>query len=157
MWRDWRITLRRLVRDVLAMCYGLRHAKVPLTAKAVSILPILYLLMPADLIPDIFPIIGWLDDLATLPVAAYLADRLTPPAVMSVLRGRADETLVRRWPRIRLWIVGFVAVWIMLAALGGSLFLRGPRQPIPEEVMIDRIVSGQMLPNHDVDDSRGRY
>lgn len=143
MKRDWKIWCRTRIRDVLAMLYGLRDPQTPLLAKAVAVLPVFYLLMPADLIPDVIPILGWLDDVAALPAAAYLSQRFTPPALLAALRSRADEAMVRRWPRLRLQIAVFVAAWAALAILGGYLFLNRPKQAIPEHVMLERIVSGE--------------
>lgn len=147
MTTDWRKRGLKAARDVLAMGYGLRDPKVPLLAKAAAALPVLYLLMPADLIPDVIPVLGWLDDIAALPLAALLFQRLVPRPVMTGLRDRADDALVRRTPRVRAWIVVAVAAWVALAALGGALFLRQPKREIPEDVMIERILSGELTAN----------
>ncbi len=40
--------------------------------KAVLVVALLYLISPLDLIPDYFPLIGWLDDIGLLSFAAWL-------------------------------------------------------------------------------------
>lgn len=44
----------------------LRHPKTPWGYKVFVILIIVYIIWPADLLPDLAPIIGWLDDLGLL-------------------------------------------------------------------------------------------
>lgn len=39
------------------------------------ILALAYLVMPIDLIPDVFPPVGWIDDVAILPLLAWLVFR----------------------------------------------------------------------------------
>jgi uncharacterized membrane protein YkvA (DUF1232 family) len=57
----------------------LREPRVPLVTRAVPVLAALYLISPLDFIPDIFPIIGQLDDLGVLLLAMELFLRLCPP------------------------------------------------------------------------------
>lgn len=49
-----------------------RDSGVPL--KVLAILAVLYVVMPADLVPDVVPFAGWLDDVGVLAAAsAFLA------------------------------------------------------------------------------------
>ncbi|MDE0048928.1 MAG: YkvA family protein, partial [Rhodospirillales bacterium] len=59
--------------------------------KAVLILLLAYLASPVDLIPDVIPVLGMLDDLAVAAVALWLAYRLTPRHVMEECRAKASE------------------------------------------------------------------
>ena len=59
----------------------LREPRVPLLAKAVPIAAGLYLLSPIDLVPDVLPFIGEIDDLGLMLVALTVFLRLCPPAV----------------------------------------------------------------------------
>lgn len=47
----------------------LRDPKTDWKPKALFVFAILYLLWPLDLLPDVAPIIGWLDDLGLATVA----------------------------------------------------------------------------------------
>lgn len=65
----------------------LRDARVPTTEKALFLAAIVYVISPLDLIPDIFPFIGQVDDI-------YMV-------ALTLLRlvNRTDETVVRElWP-----------------------------------------------------------
>ena len=80
---------RRLKVEVHTLWLVFRHRETPWLAKAVLILLLAYLASPIDLIPDVIPILGILDDLVVAAVALWLAYRLTPPHVMEECRARA--------------------------------------------------------------------
>jgi uncharacterized membrane protein YkvA (DUF1232 family) len=69
----------------------LREPTVPAFAKAVPLIAALYLVSPLDLVPDIFPVLGQVDDL-TLVVAALAAFvKLCPSAAVSFHRAALAE------------------------------------------------------------------
>ncbi|SEM63765.1 Protein of unknown function [Stigmatella aurantiaca] len=49
----------------------LRDDRVPLWKKLTGVLAVLYFLSPVDLIPDVLPLLGWLDDLGVLSAVAF--------------------------------------------------------------------------------------
>jgi uncharacterized membrane protein YkvA (DUF1232 family) len=61
----------------------MREPRVPLYAKAVPALAVLYVLSPLDFIPDILPVVGQLDDLGILILGVKLFLRLCPSPVTS--------------------------------------------------------------------------
>lgn len=75
--------LSRSQRGVMALISSprrlwrfLRDPAAPKLPKAMALLAVLYVVMPADLIPDVMPILGWLDDLGLTGVAlGYLATK----------------------------------------------------------------------------------
>jgi uncharacterized membrane protein YkvA (DUF1232 family) len=56
--------------------------RVPLPVRSIPPLLVLYLAMPLDLVPDVIPIIGQLDDLLVLIVALALLTRFVPLTVV---------------------------------------------------------------------------
>lgn len=57
--------------------------EVPIMAKIVpTVLFIIYLVLPFDLISDFIPIAGAIDDLAVLTACSYLLVKLTPPEII---------------------------------------------------------------------------
>ena len=74
--RDW---TRRARRDVVALHLAARDPRVPWLAKAVVTCVAAYALSPIDLIPDLVPVPGYLDDLVVVPLGVLLAIRLVPP------------------------------------------------------------------------------
>ena len=67
----------------------------PLHLKALMLLVPLYLLSPLDLIPDVVPVLGWLDDLIIVPLGILLVVKLIPEPLMAEYRematGRAKQ------------------------------------------------------------------
>lgn len=59
-----------------------RDRRVPLWLRAIIPALVLYLASPIDIIPDFIPVLGHLDDLAVIAVAAGLLVRFTPRAVL---------------------------------------------------------------------------
>ena len=68
-------TLRMLVRLV-------RHESTPWYAKAILGLAVFYLMSPIQLIPNVIPVIGQLDDALVLVAAVWIAKRLVDPRIL---------------------------------------------------------------------------
>jgi uncharacterized membrane protein YkvA (DUF1232 family) len=80
-----------------------------------------YILDPIDLIPDVTPVLGWLDDLAIIPVAMALAARVVPEINVAEIRQRARSTS----KRIVFWAIAFIAgvALVSISTLGLLIFL----------------------------------
>ena len=61
----------------------MREPRVPLVAKALPALAVLYVLSPLDFIPDILPVLGQVDDIGILILSVKLFLRMCPPATAS--------------------------------------------------------------------------
>ena len=95
---------RRLAVEVHTLWLVFRHRETPWPVKALLILLLAYLASPVDLIPDVIPVLGMLDDLAVAAVALWLAYRLTPRHVMEECRAKAIEAAAGKEGWIsRLW------------------------------------------------------
>lgn len=63
--------------DARLMWRALRHPQAPAWLKAGAAGLVLYLFMPLDLIPDVVPVLGVMDDLVLIPLAMnWLLKRL---------------------------------------------------------------------------------
>jgi len=96
--RQW---ARRLRRDVLALYLAARDPRVPWYAKVVAAGVAVYALSPIDLIPDVIPILGYLDDLIIVPLGIWLAIHLIPP---SLLEEHRQAALARHQLRPKSWV-----------------------------------------------------
>lgn len=68
-WLSWPSLVRTLVTHGRLTLRLLREPRVPPLVKAVPILAVLYVVSPVDLVPDIIPILGQLDDLGVILLA----------------------------------------------------------------------------------------
>jgi len=68
-WLSWPSLLRTLVSHVRLTARLLREPTVPLLTKALPLLAATYAISPLDLVPDVFPVLGQLDDLGVMLVA----------------------------------------------------------------------------------------
>lgn len=127
---NWKKRFHNIARDVVATYMALRDPGVPFLAKATAVLSIFYVILPIDLIPDFIPFIGWLDDLAAVPLAAYLATRLIPFDTLARLRRDAETKLMRWGPRVTWLVAAFIVVWLILAILGVWMVLTRPENPV---------------------------
>ena len=71
----------------------MKHPKTPLQSKILLGLALGYAISPLGLIPDIIPVIGYVDDIVIVPSLVFLAVRMVPTDVVQECRSRAAETL----------------------------------------------------------------
>ena len=65
--------------DARRLWFAVRHPAAPGWLKLGTALIVLYVISPVDLVPDVLPVIGVIDDLVLVPLAIrWLLDRLPP-------------------------------------------------------------------------------
>ena len=84
----------RQVRELKLMRRLLLDERVPLWQKAIPVAAAVYLVSPLDLIPDVIPVVGQLDDLAVLLGSMRLFRSLVPPALIEEHLAYIDGELV---------------------------------------------------------------
>jgi uncharacterized membrane protein YkvA (DUF1232 family) len=102
-----------LVRDVLAVWIAARDPRVPWPAKVLALAVAAYALSPIDLIPDLIPVLGSLDDLILVPLGIMAVVRMIPPSLMAEFRETAAATSGR--PRSIAGAAVVVALWLLFA------------------------------------------
>ena len=80
-----------LLRQVVTLYYVMRDPKTPARSKAVIGGALAYLVLPADLIPDLLPMVGWTDDAAAIAWAALEVVN----SIKDEHRAKAAETISR--------------------------------------------------------------
>ena len=97
MWKLGRMIA--LMRKELLLAWAvLRDARGPAAAKLVTVLAVLYVVSPVDLVSDFIPVLGWLDDGLIAYLLLKLAFRFLPPELLAALR---DKVEARAQPRQR--------------------------------------------------------
>ncbi|MEL3922471.1 DUF1232 domain-containing protein [Aeromonas enteropelogenes] len=70
-----------ICRRVRRLYLGFRHPATPWWARGLVILILLYGLSPVDLVPDLVPLVGWLDDATLLLLLLWGWERCLPASV----------------------------------------------------------------------------
>ena len=113
---------RRLKIEVYALYLAYRDPRVSWYARVFAAVVVGYAFSPVDLIPDVVPVFGYLDDLIIVPLGVALAIKMIPPHVLAECREKAHEAKDR--PVNRLAAVVIVLVWIALAVLAVRIVAR---------------------------------
>lgn len=89
MWKLGRMIA--LMRKELLLAWAvLRDARTPVAAKLATVLAVLYVVSPVDLVSDFIPVLGWLDDGVIAYLLLKLAFRFLPPELLAALRGKVE-------------------------------------------------------------------
>ena len=108
---------RAMKRDVLAVYLAARDPRTPWHVRIVAMAVAAYALSPIDFIPDVIPVLGYLDDLLIVPLGILLVIRLIPAAVLEEHRAtaarRADRPVsyAAAALMVGIWLVAAVALF----------------------------------------------
>ncbi len=80
-----------LNRDTYALYLAYRHPQTPGFAKFLGVATLLYLFFPVDIIPDVIPILGWLDDIGIAYLLSKMAENVIPVNIMAESRTKAQR------------------------------------------------------------------
>lgn len=84
------LLLTKFRKELLLVWALLRDARSPVSAKLVAIFAALYVISPIDLVPDVIPLLGWLDDGIVAMLLFKLAQRLLPADLLASLKAKLD-------------------------------------------------------------------
>lgn len=77
----------RFRKEVVLLWHALWAPATPLYLKAATLFAVLYLVTPTDLLPDIIPFVGWVDDIVLVPlIVSWIVSRLPVPAQATAQR-----------------------------------------------------------------------
>jgi len=99
-------------RQLLLAWFALRDREASLVSRAMALAVIAYVVSPFDLIPDVIPMLGWLDDFGVLRLGLFLLLKLYPAPVLQRAAVRADaaDAHAKRWMR---WVLLGLGLWLM--------------------------------------------
>ena len=120
----WTDTARALERDALAVYLIARHHDTPAIARLLAACVVAYAFSPIDLIPDVIPVVGLLDDVILVPLGIALVLRLVPETIVTECREEAGRRTIRPTSRVGAAVV--LAIWIGLGWLLWSIIGHDP-------------------------------
>lgn len=105
------------IGDWIAFPYGILlllkdpgiSGNVKIKAGTIVTLLFIYILNPADIIPDFIPVLGWLEDILAIPVAMIVIRKIIPEidVTETIKKARSDT---RRFLMISIICVGIMAL-----------------------------------------------
>jgi uncharacterized membrane protein YkvA (DUF1232 family) len=99
-------------KEMIILYYALRDNRTPLRARLPVIFSLLYLFSPIDLIPDIIPFFGYLDDIVIVPLLLNLSIRLLPADIKEDSLSRAASSH-KKIKMFTFFVALFVICWIV--------------------------------------------
>lgn len=120
----WRRRAEQLQKQAHVFYFVFKHRRTRWYARLIAACSAAYVLSPIQLIPNFIPIIGCLDDVLVILLAARMIQRITPPDVLAECRELANAAETRRNEEIRRSLVGPVimaTVWLLAALVAGAL------------------------------------
>ena len=108
------LRLRRMPAAVATLWRALSDRRTPWAPRLVAIGAAAYAIWPLDLIPDVIPFAGLLDEAVVLPLLLMLAQRLVPaPILAEIARDRARRAALpgaSQRPRRGWWLLALLAI-----------------------------------------------
>lgn len=83
----------KVLYPALQLYYVLQSKDVPVKAKTLIIGALGYLILPADLVPDFIPALGFTDDLTALMVALRAVNKHVTPEINARVKEQTDKLL----------------------------------------------------------------
>jgi uncharacterized membrane protein YkvA (DUF1232 family) len=120
----WKRRARQLRQETYALYLAYRDPRTPWYARVFAACVVGYAFSPIDLIPDVIPVLGYLDDLVLVPLGIAIALRMIPPPVIAECREEARIVLEQDRPTNWAAAVVIVAIWLFLAALTIAVVMR---------------------------------
>lgn len=115
--QDWKKQVRKLKKETDALYLACKDSRVPWYARALAAVVVAYALSPIDLIPDVIPVIGYLDDAILVPLGIILVLRMIPPAVLAECREKAETAMAQGKPTNWIAAGAIVCIWLVLGGL----------------------------------------
>lgn len=89
----WKLGLLwwKFKKEIMMVWAMLRNPAAPALSKLVVLLAGVYIISPVDLIPDVIPILGWLDDGVVAMLLFKLAFKLLPKEMYESLKAQFEK------------------------------------------------------------------
>lgn len=79
--------------SIPAFFRALTNKNTPASAKIAVLAAILYAILPADIVADFIPFLGWFDDAIVMTILFAIANKMIPDTVMEAKKDQAIEDL----------------------------------------------------------------
>jgi len=114
MLEKFKTKAKELKYDLSALYLAYKRKDVPIVAKIIIIIAIVYALSPIDLIPDFIPVLGYLDDLLIVPFLVFIAIKLIPKQIMTECREQATDLWKDGKPKKWYYAIPIILIWLLI-------------------------------------------
>ncbi|MDC1311798.1 DUF1232 domain-containing protein [Burkholderiales bacterium] len=102
--------------DIVTYWLALKARSLGILATVITCLMVSYALSPIDLIPDVIPILGYLDELIIIPILIAIIKATTPHFVTKEYRALAKGYLrTKAKPKFKLGVILVLITWTLFA------------------------------------------
>ncbi|MDZ8051430.1 MAG: YkvA family protein [Aulosira sp. ZfuVER01] len=108
---------KKLKKETYVIYLASKDPKVSWYARLLIAGVVAYAFSPIDLIPDVIPILGHLDDLIIVPLGIWLVLKLISPSVLAECRTKAEAEQFHKKPTNWLAAGVIVIIWLFLGIL----------------------------------------
>lgn len=115
--QTWKQRVKQLKNETYAIYIACKDPRVPWYARVFAGFVVAYAFSPIDLIPDVIPILGYLDDLILVPLGIMLVIKMIPPNVLVQCREKAEAAISQGKPTSRIAAILIVGIWLLLGIL----------------------------------------
>jgi len=115
--QTWKQRVKQLKNETYAIYIACKDPRVPWYARVFAGFVVAYAFSPIDLIPDVIPIWGYLDDLILVPLGIMLVIKMIPPDVLAQCREKAEAAISQGKPTSRIAAILIVGIWLLLGIL----------------------------------------
>lgn len=112
--QTWKQRVRQLKKETYAIYLACKDPRVPWYVRVFAGFVVAYAFSPIDLIPDVIPILGYLDDLVLVPLGIILVLKMIPPAVLAECREKAEAAMDQGKPTSKIAAIVIVVIWLIL-------------------------------------------
>jgi uncharacterized membrane protein YkvA (DUF1232 family) len=112
--QTWKQRVKQLKNETYAIYIACKDPRVPWYARVFAGFVVAYAFSPIDLIPDVIPILGYLDDLILVPLGIMLVIKMIPPDVLAQCREKAEAAISQGKPTSRIAAILIVGIWLLL-------------------------------------------
>lgn len=103
--------------SIASLFKALIDSRTPLYAKLLPIVVFLYAIIPFDVIPDIIPFAGWIDDLVIMPAGMWMAMKYIPQEVLAETGAELSITIAKFKRKILLFGLALVAICMAISTV----------------------------------------
>jgi uncharacterized membrane protein YkvA (DUF1232 family) len=115
--QTWKQRVRQLKQETYAIYLACKDPRVPWYVRVFAGFVVAYAFSPIDLIPDVIPILGYLDDLVLVPLGIILVLKMMPSEVLEECRAQAKAVMAEGKPKSKIAAIIIVAIWLLLGVL----------------------------------------